>query len=85
MLSLLAAELVVWWRQLAQMCDFVDPVCEKGTQRPSQSPKKRSWKEKHTENPARKLPKRDPAVNMGAQNYARHQKHNKGPHDKTYD
>ena len=40
LVTLLTAELVVWWRQLAHMCDFVDPPCEKGAQRPSKSPKK---------------------------------------------
>ena len=77
LVTLFAAELVVWWRQLAQMCDFVDPQCEKAAQRASKSPNKRSRKEKHTENPARKLPKRDPALNTGAQDYARQQKHNR--------
>ena len=77
MVTLFAAELVVWWRQLAQICDFVDPPCEKGAQRPSQGLKKRSQKEKHRENSARKLPERDPALNTGAKKHARHQKHNR--------
>ena len=77
LVTLFAAELVVCWCQLAQICDFVDPPCEKGAQRPSKSLKKRSRKEKHTENPARKVPKRDAALNMGAQDYARQQKHNR--------
>ena len=70
-----AAELVVWWRQLAQICDFVDPPCEKGAQRPSKTLKNGPGTKNNTENPARKLPKRDPALNTGTQNYARHQKH----------
>ena len=40
LVTLSAVELEVWWRQLAQMCDFVDPSCENGAQRPSKSPKK---------------------------------------------
>ena len=72
-----AVELEVWWRQLAQMCDFVDPQCEKAAQRASKNSKKRSRNEKHKENPARRVPKRDPALNTGAQDYARQQKHNR--------
>ena len=34
-----SAELVVWWCQLAKMCDLADPQCEKGAQRVFKSPK----------------------------------------------
>ena len=73
MVTLFATELVVWWRQLAQMGNFVGPRCEKGAQRASKSPEKRSRNEKHKE----KVPKIDPALNTGAQDSARQQKHNK--------
>ena len=78
-----AAELVVWWRQLAQMCDLVDPRCEKTAQRASKKLKKLAQNEKHMQNSGRRVPKTDPALNTGAQDYARQQKYTAERHKRA--
>ena len=67
LVTVFAAELVVWWHQLAQMCALADPRGDEGAQGAFPNPKIQFKPEKNTDKPACKVPKIDWALKKGAQ------------------
>ena len=66
MVTPFASELVVWRRQLAQICALADPRCKKGAKQASRRPTNSSKTRKNTEKPAWKVPRKDPALKKSA-------------------
>ena len=74
--TLFAGELVVWRRQLAQMCALVGPRCKKIAQRASQRPEIQTKTWKTQKNLPRRSPKTTQRWKRARNFYARQQKHN---------
>ena len=75
LVTLFVAELPAWRRQGAQMCALADPRCKKGAQWAPEASKSRSKTQKNMENDAQKVPQKDPALKIGAQDYATQRRH----------